>query len=135
MAQKDSEPEAGQKETGQKETGQKEAGQKEADQTDAGQAKRERDFEGRLDEYANKISQAVSDGVKRVEEAFEKGKQNLRSEGGEGGLKGLKGSPRSGIVLIAIGIVWLLYIAGLFEHVIFPILLIIVGIYFVVRSR
>ena len=47
----------------------------------------------------------------------------------------LKGSPRTGIVLIGVGIVWLLYIAGLFEHVIFPILLIVLGIYFVVRSR
>lgn len=115
MAQKDSEREAGQNESG--------------------QAKEQRDFEGKLDEYANKISQAVSDGVKRVEEAFEKGKQNLRAEGGEGGIKGLKGSPRSGVVLIGIGIVWLLYISGLFEHVIFPILLIILGIYFVVRNR
>lgn len=109
--------------------------EKEAGQSESGQAKAEKDFESRLDEYANKISQAVSDGVKRVEEAFEKGKQNLKSEGGEGGFQALKGSPRSGIVLIGIGIVWLLYIAGLFEHVIFPILLIIIGIYFVVRNR
>ena len=121
MAQKDSEREAGQNESG--------------------QTKEQRDFEGKLDEYANKISQAVSDGVKRVEEAFEKGKQNLRAESGEGGeagkggIKGLKGSPRSGVVLIGIGIVWLLYIAGLFGHVIFPILLIILGIYFLVRNR
>ena len=107
----------------------------EADQKDTGQTKQQRDFESKLDEYANKISQAVSDGVKRVEEAFEKGKQNLKTEGEEGGIKGLKGSPRSGIILIGIGIVWLLYIAGLFEHVIFPILLIIIGIYFVVRNR
>ena len=109
--------------------------ERESDQNESGQAKEQKEFEGKLDEYANKISQAVSDGVKRVEEAFEKGKQNLRAESGEGGIKGLKGSPKSGIVLIGIGIVWLLYIAGLFEHVIFPILLIILGIYFVVRNR
>ena len=36
---------------------------------------------------------------------------------------------------IGVGIVWLLYIAGLFGHVIFPILRIILGIYFVVRNR
>lgn len=109
--------------------------ERETDQKESGSEKQQRDFDSRLDEYANKISQAVSDGVKRVEEAFEKGKENLRSEGGEGGIKSLKGSPKSGIVLIGIGIVWALYIAGLFGHVIFPILLIIIGIYFVVRNR
>lgn len=99
------------------------------------EGKTQKDFESRLDEYANKISQAVSDGVKRVEEAFERGRENLRAEGGEGGVKGLKGSPRMGTILIGFGIVWLLYIAGLFEHIIFPILLIGIGIYFVVRNR
>jgi hypothetical protein len=108
------------------------------DQASSEGAKTQRDFEGKLDEYANKISQAVSDGVKRVEEAFERGKENLKSESGEGGEGGagrMKGSARSGIVLIGVGIVWLLYIAGLFEHVVFPILLIVLGIYFVVRNR
>jgi hypothetical protein len=104
-------------------------------QTGSEGEKTQRDFEGKLDEYANKISQAVSDGVKRVEEAFERGKENLRSESGEGGARRMKGSPRSGIVMIGVGIVWLLYIAGLFEHVVFPILLIILGIYYVVRNR
>jgi hypothetical protein len=101
----------------------------------AGQEKKQRDFERKLDDYANRISQAVSDGVKRLEEAFDKGKENLRSQGGEGEAKGMKGSPKTGLILIGIGIVWLLYIAGLFEHVIFPILLIVLGIYFLVRNR
>jgi len=105
------------------------------DQASSEGAKTQRDFEGKLDEYANKISQAVSDGVKRVEEAFERGKENLKSESAEGGAGRMKGSARSGIVLIGVGIVWLLYIAGLFEHVVFPILLIVLGIYFVVRNR
>jgi len=109
--------------------------ERDSDQASSEGGKTQRDFEGKLDEYANKISQVVSEGVKRVEEAFEKGKENLRSESDEGGAKGKKGSARSGIVLIGVGIVWLLYIAGLFGHVIFPILLIILGIYFVVRNR
>jgi hypothetical protein len=97
----------------------------------------QKEFESKLDQYASKISNAVNEGVKRVEDAFEKGKENLKArEGdGEGGFKSLKGSPKSGVVLIGIGIVWLLYIAGLFEHVVFPILLIILGIYFIVRNR
>jgi hypothetical protein len=98
----------------------------------------QKEFESKLDQYASKISSAVNEGVKRVEEAFEKGKENLKAsgdaEGGEG-IKGLRGSSKSGAVLIGIGIVWLLYIAGLFGHVIFPILLIILGVYFIVRNR
>lgn len=96
----------------------------------------QKEFEGKLDEYANKISKAVGEGVKRVEEAFEKGKESLKSgEGEEGGVRKLKGSPRSGVILIGVGIVWLLYIAGLFEQPVFPILLIILGIYFIARNR
>jgi hypothetical protein len=98
--------------------------------------KHQKDFESRLDEYANKISKVVNDGVKRVEEAFDKGKENLRSSGAEEGEEGgKKGSTRTGIVLIGIGIVWLLYIIGLFGNPTFPILLIVLGIYFLVRKR
>jgi len=98
----------------------------------------QKEFEGKLDEYANKISAAVSEGVKRVEETFDKGRENLKADGVEGergGFRGMKGSPRSGIVLIGGGIVWLLYIAGFFQQWIFPILVIALGIYFIVRNR
>jgi hypothetical protein len=100
----------------------------------------QKEFEGKLDEYANKISAAVSEGVKHVEEAFDKGRENLKTdsaegEGGGGGFRGMKGSPKSGIVLIGGGIVWLLYIAGFFQQWIFPILVIALGIYFIVRNR
>jgi hypothetical protein len=108
---------------------------RETNQTGSTSEKRQRDFDSKLDEYANKISQVVSDGVKRVEEAFDRGRENLKASDAEGGAKGLKGSPKSGIILIGIGIVWLLYIVGLFEHVIFPIILIILGIYFIIRNR
>lgn len=98
----------------------------------------QKEFEGKLDEYANKISSAVGDGVKRVEEAFDKGRENLKADSAEGervGFRGMKGSPKSGIVLIGAGIVWLLYIAGFFQQWIFPILVIALGIYFIVRNR
>jgi hypothetical protein len=98
----------------------------------------QKEFESKLDEYASKISDVVGEGVKRVEEAFEKGKENLKAsseaEGGEG-FKGFKGSSKSGAVLIGVGIVWLLYIAGFFQQWIFPILVIVLGIYFIVRNR
>ena len=104
----------------------------------------QKEFEVKLDEYANKISVAVGEGVKKVEEAFDKGRENLKADsaeaeaeggGGGGGFRGMKGSPKSGIVLIGAGIVWLLYIAGFFQQWIFPILVIALGIYFIVRNR
>lgn len=94
------------------------------------------EFESKLDEYANKISGAVSEGVKKVEAAFEKGKENIKSESESGeGLKGLKGSPRMGLILVVLGILWLLFTLNFFDQWIFPVLLIIVGLYFVIRNR
>ena len=94
------------------------------------------EFESKLDEYANKISGAVSDGVKKVEAAFEKGKENLKTdENAEQGVKGLKGSPKMGLILVVAGILWLLYTFNVFAQPVFPILLIIVGLYFVIRNR
>jgi hypothetical protein len=96
----------------------------------------QKDFEGKLDEYANKISSAVSDGVKRVEEAFDKGKENLKSQEDSGeGVKGLKGSPKLGLILVVAGILWLLYTLNVFDQPVFPILLIVLGLYFVIRNR
>jgi hypothetical protein len=96
----------------------------------------QKDFEGKLDEYANKISSAVSDGVKRVEAAFDKGKENLKAqEESEEGVKGLKGSPKLGLIMVVGGILWLLYTFNVFAQPVFPILLIILGLYFVIRNR
>jgi hypothetical protein len=101
------------------------------------ESKEQKDFESKLDEYANKISTAVGEGVRRVEEAFEKGKESLKTGEGEGGegVKRMKGSPKTGLILVGFGIVWLLYIAGLFQQPVFPILLIILGLYFLIRNR
>jgi hypothetical protein len=96
----------------------------------------QKEFESKLDEYANKISGAVSDGVKKVEAAFEKGKENIKAESADGeGLKGLKGSPRMGLILVVVGILWLLFTLDFFDQWIFPVLLVIVGLYFVIRNR
>ncbi len=96
----------------------------------------EKEFESKLDEYANKISVAVSDGVKKVEAAFEKGKENIKTEeGAEEGVKGLRGSPKMGLILVVVGILWLLFTLGFFDQWIFPVLLMIVGLYFVIRNR
>jgi hypothetical protein len=96
----------------------------------------QKEFESKLDAYANKISAAVSEGVKKVEAAFEKGKENIKADENAGeGVKGLKGSPKMGLIMVVAGIVWLLWTVGLFELKVFPILLIAVGLYFVLRNR
>lgn len=94
------------------------------------------DFEDRLDRLSRRFSDTVADGVKRVEEAFEKGKDNLRDDIKRSqGMENLKGSPRMGLILVGLGIVWMLYTFGLFDNVIFPIILIAAGLYFIVRNR
>jgi hypothetical protein len=99
----------------------------------------QKEFDGKLDEYANKISGAVGEGVKRLEEAFEKGKESIKAsqdqEGSETGVKGLKGSPKMGLILVVGGILWLLYTFGVFAQPVFPILMIILGLYFIIRNR
>jgi len=96
----------------------------------------QKEFENRLDGFADKISGAVSEGVKRIEGAFDKGKENLGNDTRDfARLRQFRGSPRTGAVLIALGIAWLLYTVGVFNHPVFPVLLIVIGVYFVVRDR
>jgi len=96
----------------------------------------QKDYEDRMDRYAQKLTDAVSDGVKRVEEAFEKGKENLREDiKSAQGVEGIKGSPRMGLALVGVGVVWLLLSLGILQHPIFPIIVIAVGLYYIVRSR
>jgi hypothetical protein len=93
-----------------------------------------RDFEDKLDGLADKFSRTMSDGVKKLEEAFDKGKGNLR-EDMDSENKRLSGSPRLGVILLGLGLLWLLYALGVLSQPIFPILLIIMGVYFLVRNR
>jgi hypothetical protein len=96
----------------------------------------QRDYEDRMNRYTQRFADAVSDGVKRVEEAFDKGKENLRQDiKGAQGMEGLRGSPRMGLILVGVGIVWLLFSLGILQHPIFPIIVIGVGLYYIVRSR
>jgi len=96
----------------------------------------QKDYEARMDRYAQRVTDAVSDGVKRVEEAFDKGKENLRQDiKGAQGMEGLKGSPRMGLILVGLGIIWLFLSLGILQHPIFPIIVIAVGLYYIVRSR
>jgi len=101
-----------------------------------GRARDRREFEEKLDGYAEKFSRAVSDGVKKLEEAFDKGKSNLRADlETKEENKRISGSPRMGLILVIVGILWLLFTMGVLRQPIFPILVIILGAYFLIRRR
>ena len=98
--------------------------------------KKEKELESKMDQTAKKFTETVADGVKKIEDAFEKGKENLREDiKGSEGMQNLKGSPRMGFILLGLGFAWLLNTFGLFGHWVFPVILMIVGIYFMLRSR
>lgn len=98
-----------------------------------GSARDRKEFEERLDRFADRMSGAMSDGVKKLEQAFEKGRENVREDGESRGR--FSGSPRMGMILVGVGIVWLLYSLGVLRQPIFPILLIVLGVYFLLRDR
>jgi hypothetical protein len=118
----------------------------------------QKQWEQRLDRAADKVSQMVGEGVHVLEDAFAKGRNTLKEEvegrpasstgpsstapGAGAGATGpgaapptAKGSPRLGLMLVALGIVWLLHSLGILDQPVFPILLIILGVYFIVRSK
>jgi hypothetical protein len=101
----------------------------------AGEARDRKDFESRMDGYAERFSRVVSDGVKKLEDAFDKGKANLKDDIESNERRRLAGSPRLGIILLGAGLVWLLYTLGVLRQPIFPVLMVILGIYFLLRNK
>ena len=96
----------------------------------------QKDFEEKMDQTARKFSDTVADGVKKIEEAFDKGKGNLRDDiKGSQGMENIKGSPRLGVIMLAGGLLWLLNSIGVFNSWMFPVALMVVGAYFIFRSR
>jgi len=102
----------------------------------------QKQWEQRLDHAAERVSGAVTQGVHILEDAFDKGKGTLKDElgptpsgPGTGTAPTSKGSPRFGLALVGLGIVWLLHSLGILQQPVFPILLIILGVYFIVRAK
>ena len=118
----------------------------------------QKEWEERLDRAANRVSRAVTDGVHVLEDAYAKGKDTLKEEfdskqgphtttpGGtasttEPGVApaaakpASKGSPRMGLILVGLGLVWLLNSLGILDQPVFPILLIVLGVYFIARAK
>jgi hypothetical protein len=93
-------------------------------------------FEKKLDEVTEKFSKTVSEGVKRVEETFEKGKENLKNNPeARDRWKSFITSPAGGMIFAVVGAVWLLSTMGVFNHPVFPILLIILGLYLIFKKH
>jgi hypothetical protein len=118
----------------------------------------QKQWEDRLDRAADRVSRAVTSGVHVLEDAYEKGKETLKDEfdthtratdvppaanadaASQSAFtpeskKTSKGSPRLGLMLVGLGLVWLLNSLGVLSQPVFPILLIVLGIYFVARSK
>lgn len=103
----------------------------------------QRDWEQKLDRAAERVAGTVKDGVRVLEDAYEKGKEGLMNEtrtasSGTAAPEtsaAKKGSPRLGLALVALGIIWLLHSLGILDQPVFPILLIILGVYFIARSK
>ena len=97
-----------------------------------------KEFDDKLDQYAEKISAVVSDGIARMEKLFEQTKENLKSETDTSTTDRIRKwgeYPKTGHILIGVGIVWLLYTLDVFDHIIFPILLIVLGAFIVLRHK
>lgn len=96
----------------------------------------QKEFESKMDQTARRLTDTVTEGVKKIEEAFEKGKGNVREDiKGSEGMKNLKGSPRMGLLLLGLGFAWFLNTVGVANHWAFPITLMIAGLYFILRNR
>lgn len=95
----------------------------------------QKEFEERLDGYAEKLSQTVTDGVKKVEDAFDKGKENLRTDMDTTEESRFRGSPRMGAILVAGGLIWLLAVLLPGSAWLFPLIVVAIGVYFLIRNR
>ncbi len=99
----------------------------------------QKQWEERLDRYADRTAQAVKKGVHVLEDAFDKSAETIRDETASQSAAGpeakRRGSPRLGLSLVALGVVWLLHTLHILDQPVFPILLIVLGVYFIARSK
>ena len=93
--------------------------------------------EQKLDEMGEKFSKSMAEGVKRMEEAFDRSMKNLRENPKfvDSGWKGFLTSASGGMFLIVIGAAWLLVLLGVLRLWILPVILIALGFYFMLKKR
>lgn len=114
-----------------------EAPKEEAPKEEPSTGESKQSVEDKLDGFADRFSKAMTDGVKRMEDAFDRGMQSLKDHPDitSGRVKGFFTSSTGGAVLVIVGFVWFFYAVGLLGQPIFPILVIILGIYLMYRYR
>ena len=97
----------------------------------------EKGVEDKLDDFADRFSNAVTEGVKRMESAFEKGVNEIRDnpQFSKSRVRGFFTSSAGGSILVVIGFIWLFYAVGLLDKPVFPALLIILGFYLMHRYK
>lgn len=93
-------------------------------------------FEEKLDSAADKFTKTISEGIKRIEDSFEQSKKNIKdSTTISEKYKGIFNYPTGGFLLLVVGFVWLMYAVGFFDQVVFPIILMIIGLYMMLKKR
>ncbi len=90
-------------------------------------------FEDKLDEVADKFSKTMSDGVKQLESTFERIKDN--PEDTKGRVTNLFKTFRGGTIILIVGILWLALSMGWLNIPLFPIIVIVIGIYLMYRNK
>lgn len=90
-------------------------------------------FEDKLDEMADKFSETMSEGVKQLEGAFANIKDH--PEDTKGKVKNFFKTSTGGTVILIIGILWLFLSQGWLSNAFFPIVVIGIGIYLMVRYK
>lgn len=103
---------------------------------EAKEEKTERGLEDKLDAVMDRFSKSLTEAAKRIEDAFEKSKEGLKeSKIISEKYKSVFGTPTGGFILTVFGFAWLLYTLGAFNQPIFPVILILLGLYMMVRRR
>ena len=90
-------------------------------------------FEEKLDEVADKLSNTMSDGVKRLESTFENIKDH--PENTKGKVKNFFKTSTGGTVVLINGILRLFLSQGWLNIPLFPIIVIGIGIYLMYRNK
>ncbi|MFQ5479451.1 MAG: hypothetical protein ACE5EO_12795 [Candidatus Krumholzibacteriia bacterium] len=101
------------------------------------EARPRKGVEDRLDDIANRFSKAMSEGVRRMEGAFDKGIKSVREnpELSKAKIRGFFSSSTGGGILVIVGFIWLFYAIGLLDKPVFPIIVILLGLYLLYRHR
>ena len=104
---------------------------------EAGEGRPKRNVEEKLDDFADRFSKSMSEGVRRMEDAFDKGFQSFKDNPNisSGKVKGFFSSSSGGIFLVVVGFAWFFYAVGLFDNPIFPILMIVLGFFLMYKNR